>query len=32
MKQKWEQCEDYREREVFEEMRKLFVEQTKKLT
>lgn len=25
--QKWEQCEEYREREVFEEMRRIFVEQ-----
>lgn len=32
MKLKWEQCEEYREREVFEEMRKLFVEQNRKLT
>lgn len=29
--QKWEQCEDYREKEVFEEMRKIFIEQMKKV-
>lgn len=31
LKQKWDQCEDYREKEVFEEMRKLFIEQTRKV-
>lgn len=28
---KWEQCEEYREKEVFEEMRKIFIDQMKKV-